>query len=121
MNQLPAGCVDKKTVGNVTGPEFHLLAEGANVNGLVTFNTAYVVIRWSKTIFDIFAFREDEFVVFESAVPARGRCYRFIDAFVDRCALNAEAVEQIIGFGIHVGGQCLGSSLTDDRLGLAQR
>src|SRR6185369_16591075 len=120
MNQLPAGCIDERAVHEVTGPEFHCLAKGANVNRLVAFNTAYVVVSWSKTIFDILAFREDEFVVFESAVPARGGCYRFIDAFDDRCTFDAEAVEQVIGFGVHVSGRRLGCSLASDRLGFAQ-
>src|SRR6185369_7248075 len=117
MNQLPARCVDESTIGNMTGPEFHGLAKCADVNRLVTFNTTDVVIRWSKTVFDSLAFREDGFVVFESAVPARGGCYRFVDAFDDRCSLNAEAVEQVIGFGVHVGSRCLGCSLTFDSLG----
>ena len=101
----------------MTGSEFHLLSEPTNVNELVTLSASHIVVGWSKTIFDRLAFGEDEFVIFKPAVPARGGCYRFIDAFDDRCSLNAEAVEQVIGFGVHVGSRCLGCSLTFDALG----
>ncbi len=120
MNQLPAGCINEIAIGDVTGPEFHLLAECSDVNRLVTFDAADVVIGWSKTVFDCFAFGEYELVVFEPAIAASGGRLRFVYAFVDRCALDAEAVEQVIGFGVHVGGQCFGCSLTFDRLGRAQ-
>jgi hypothetical protein len=70
----------------------------------VTLHTTYVVVGWSKTIFDSLAFREDEFVVFKPAVSARGGWLWFVDAFVDRCALHAETVEQVVGLGVIVGG-----------------
>jgi hypothetical protein len=31
MDQLAAGCIDKRTVRDVTGSEFHLLAECTNI------------------------------------------------------------------------------------------
>src|SRR6185295_501647 len=74
VNQLPAGCVNKCAVRNVTGSEFHLLSESTNVNELVTRSTSGVVVGWSKTIFDSLVFGEDEFVIFKPAVPARGGC-----------------------------------------------
>jgi hypothetical protein len=120
MNQLPAWRVNKCAVHYVTGSEFHLLTERTNVNGLVTLNTPGVVVGWSKTIFDSLAFGEDEFVVFKPAVPARGGCYRLVHAFHYWCALNAEAVEQVIGFGVHVSSRCFSSSLTFDNLGVTQ-
>src|SRR6185503_19010635 len=104
----------------MAGPEFHLLSECSDVNRLVTFDTSDVVIRWPKTIFDCFALRENEFVVFKSPVAASRGCYRFVYAFIYGCALNAETVEQVVSFGVHVGCQCFGCSLTFDSLGRAQ-
>src|SRR5689334_25208221 len=70
------------------------------------------VVRWSKTIFDRLTFGEDGFVVFKPAVSARCGCYRLVHAFLDWSALYAEAVEQVVSFGVHVGSRCFRSSLT---------
>ena len=86
----------------------------------MTLNASDAVIRWSKSVFDILAFGEDEFVVFKPAVPARGGCYRFVHAFDYWSSQRAETVKKVVGFGIHVGGRCFGCSLTLDSLGLAQ-
>jgi hypothetical protein len=101
----------------VTGSEFHLLTERTYVNGLMALNTSGVVVGWSKTIFDSLAFGEDEFVIFKPAVPARGGCYRLVHAFFNWGTLNAEAVEEVVSFGVHVGGRRLGGGLTFDSLG----
>src|SRR6185369_9375557 len=120
MNQLSTWCIDESAVHQMPSSKFHLLTECTNVHRLVAFNAADVVVSWSKTIRDGLTFREDEFVVFKPAVAARGGRHRFVDAFVDRGSPNAETVEQVIGFGVHVGGRCLGCSLTFDNLGFAQ-
>src|SRR5690349_18853570 len=87
----------------------------------MALDTSCAVIRWSKTIFDRLAFGEDEFVIFKPAVPARGGCYRLVHAFLDWSALDAETVEEVVSFGVHVGGRRFGCTLTGDRIGRAQR
>jgi hypothetical protein len=100
----------------VASPEFHLLAEGSHIHRLVAFNAANVIVGWSKTVFDCFAFRENEFVVFKPAISAGGGWLRFVYALIDRDALGAKAVEEIVGLGIIVRRECFGSGLTFDRL-----
>lgn len=80
----------------------------------MAFDTAYVVVGWSKSVFYGFAFREDELVVFESAVSAGSGRFWFIYAFVDGRAFDTEAVEQIVSFGVHVGRQRFGGGLAFD-------
>jgi len=67
----------------MAGTKLHGLTEGADVNRLVTLNAADVVISWSESIGDGFAFAEDELIVFESAVAARRGRHRFGYAFVN--------------------------------------
>jgi hypothetical protein len=98
----------------MTGSEFHLLSEPTNVNELVTLSASHIVVGWSKTIFDRLAFGEDEFVIFKPAVPARGGCYRLVHAFHYWGAFHAETIEQVISFGVHIGGRRLSCSLTFD-------
>jgi hypothetical protein len=98
------------------GPEFHLLAECSHIHRLVTFHAANVVVGWSKTVFDCFAFRENKFVVFEPAISACGGWLGFVYALIDRNALYAKAIKEVIGFGIHVGRECFRRGLTFDRL-----
>jgi hypothetical protein len=77
----------------MAGSEFHSLAESTNVNGLVAFDAANVVIGGSKSIRDRFALAENELVVFESAVASRGRRYGICNAFIYGRAECAKPVE----------------------------
>src|ERR1043165_10083776 len=86
----------------------------------MTLDAGSAVIGWSKTIGDRLAFGKDRFFFFKPAVPARCGCYRLVHAFHDWGALYAEAVEQVVSLGVHVGGRCFSCSLAFDRLGRAQ-
>src|SRR5215213_3353226 len=116
VNKLSPRCVYESAVGQVPSPEFHLLSKCSDVNRLVTFDASDVVIGGTKTVFDCFTFREDKLVVFESAIASRRGRYRIRHALVDRRALDTKAVKKVIGFGIHIGGECFGSCLTFDSL-----
>src|SRR6185312_746267 len=81
----------------------------------MTFNTTYVVISWSKSVIDGFAFREDEFVVFEAPVAAGSWRFRLRNALVDWRPKVAETIEEVVwGFCIHVSGERFRSTLTFD-------
>jgi hypothetical protein len=86
----------------------------------VAFNAAYIVIGWSKTIRDSFAFGEYELVIFKPAIAASGGWLSVGYAFIDRCAPRTKTIKKVIGFGVHVGGECFGGRLTFDSLRGAQ-
>ena len=93
VNQLTTCGVNEEAIGDVAGPEFHCLAEGANVNGLVTFNAANIVIGGSKSIRDGFPFAEEELIVLKSAVASGSRRDGWRHAIIYRRAERAKAVK----------------------------
>jgi hypothetical protein len=87
----------------------------------VAFNAANVIVGWSKTILDSFAFGENEFVVLKPAIAAGGWRDGFVYAFDDWRAFDTETVKEVIGLGVHVGRECFSRGLTFDWLRRAQR
>jgi hypothetical protein len=90
--QLAAGIVDESGSGEMAGPEFHLLAEGARINSLVAGDASHVVVSWAEPIVDSFFLFEDELVVLERAIASRCRWYRGPTGGYDHAAI-AEIVE----------------------------
>jgi hypothetical protein len=93
VNQLAAGIVDETAPGKMASPEFHLLAECASINGLVTCDASHVVVGWTKPIgYGLFLF-EDELVGFEGPVASRRRRYRIRDTLIYGRAPRSKVVE----------------------------
>src|SRR5436190_10482278 len=103
------------------GPELHCLTKCSNVNRLMTFNAANVVVGWSKSVINSFTLTEDELIVFKSAVASSGRWLGFGNALVDRRTQCAKTVEEVVGLGIHVGRECFSCALAFDGARYAKR